>query len=171
MTKQTSGRKAHSNGAQFEDYLERVIFAEALRSGYFARVDKQNPTYFATRSRAGVTFKPRAASGADWIALGGRNCTWNYIAIEAKHTNAQSLALSDIKPAQIEHLNAAEDAGQLGLLLVRFDTRIYACRWSNLLFTSSGSGFSIKRANLPPRTEILGDRTLADILNTWPRTA
>ena len=48
MTK-VSGRKAHSNGAQFEDYLERVIFAEALRSGYFARVDKQNPTYFAAQ--------------------------------------------------------------------------------------------------------------------------
>ena len=170
MTKQ-SGRKAHSNGAQFEDYLERVIFAEALRSGYFARVDKQNPTYFATRSRAGVTFKPRAASGADWIALGGSHCTWNYIAIEAKHTNEKSLALSELKPDQIAHLNATEAADQLGLLLVRFGVYVYAYRWSDGLFTSSGGGFSLKRANLPPRTEILGDRTLADILNTWPRTA
>ena len=171
MTKQASGRKAHSNGAQFEDYLERVIFAEALRSGYFARVDKQNPTYFATRSRAGVTFKPRAASGADWIALGGSHCTWNYIAIEGKHTNDKSLALSELKPDQIAHLNAAEEAGQLGLLLVRFEVFTYACRWSSSLFTSSGGGFSMKRANLPHRTEIAADRTLADILNVWSRTA
>jgi penicillin-binding protein-related factor A (putative recombinase) len=170
MSKQ-GGRKAHSNGADFEKYLEDVVFKAALDSGYFKRIDKLNPTYVAVRNRAGVTFQPTKCSAADWIALGGNHCTWNYIAIEAKHTNAQSLALSDIKPAQIDHLNAAEDAGQLGLLLVRFEVFTYACRWSNLLFTSSGSGFSIKRANLPHRTEIAGDRTLADILNTWPRTA
>ena len=170
MTRQ-SGSRAKSNGAEFEDYLERVVFKSALDSGYFARVDKQNPTYVATRSRAGVTFKPKARSGADWIALGGRLCTWNYIAIEAKHSNAQSLALSELKPEQIAHLNAAEDAGQLGLLLVRFDLRVYACRWSSEIFTSSGSGFSMKRQNIWHRNELLGDRTLADILGTWSRTA
>ena len=166
-----SGRKAHSHGADFEKYLEDVVFKAALDSGYFKRIDKQNPTYVATRSRAGVTFKPKARSGADWIALGGRLCTWNYIAIEAKHSNGQSLALSELKPEQIAHLNAAEEAGQLGLLLVRFEVFTYACRWSSSLFTSSGGGFSMKRANLPHRTEIAGDRTLADILNTWSRTA
>jgi penicillin-binding protein-related factor A (putative recombinase) len=170
MTK-ASGRKAHSNGAQFEKYLEDVVFRSALDSGYFKRIDKQNPTYVATRSRSGVTFKPKARSGADWIALGGRLCTWKYIAIEAKHSNAQSLALSELKPEQIAHLNAAEDAGQLGLLLVRFDLRVYACRWSSESFTSSGSGFSIKRANLLNSDEIYHGRTLADVLDRWRRTA
>jgi len=170
MTRQ-SGARAKSNGAKFEDYLERVVFKAALDSGYLARIDKQNPTYVASRSRAGVTFKPKARSGADWIALGGRLCTWNYIAIEAKHSNAQSLALSELKPEQIAHLNAAEEAGQLGLLLVRFDVYVYACRWSSGLFTSSGGGFSMKRQNCRHRNELLGDRTLADILGTWSRTA
>ena len=170
MTK-ASGRKAHSNGADFEKYLEDVVFKTALDNGYFRRIDKLNPTYVAVRNRAGVTFKPKKCSAADWIALGGSWCTWNYIAIEAKHTDGTSLALSELTPAQIAHLTAAEESGQLGLLLVRFEVFTYACRWSSSLFTSSGGGFSLKRANLPHRTEIAGDRTLADILNTWSRTA
>ena len=170
MTK-ASGRKAHSNGADFEKYLEDVVFKAALDTGYFKRIDKLNPSYVAVRNRAGVTFRPTKCAAADWIALGGSWCTWNYIAIEAKHTNEKSLALSELKPDQIAHLNAAEQAGQLGLLLVRFEVFTYACRWSSSLFTSSGGGFSMKRANLPHRTEIAGDRTLADILNTWSRTA
>lgn len=171
MTK-ASGRKAHSNGAEFERYLEDVVFKAALDSGYFKRLDKLNPTYVAVRNRAGVTFKPKARSGADWIALGGRLCTWNYIAIEAKHSNTQSLALSELKPEQIAHLNAAEEAGQLGLLLVRFDVYVYACRWSSGLFTSSGGGFSMKRQHCWHRNELLlGARTLADILGAWSRTA
>ena len=177
MTK-ASGRKAHSNGADFEKYLEDVVFKAALDSGYFKRIDKLNPTYVAVRNRAGVTFKPTKCSAADWIALGGSHCTWNYIAIEAKHTEGASLALSELKPAQIAHLNAAEEAGQLGLLLVRFGCnlhfgrpRLYACRWSSDLFTSSGGGFSMKRKDLLNSTEIYYDRTLSDILNAWSRTA
>lgn len=170
MTK-ASGRKAHSHGKDFEEYLEDVVFKAALDSGYFKRLDKLNPTYVAVRNRAGVTFKPKARSGTDWIALGGRLCTWNYIAIEAKHSNTQSLALSELKPEQIAHLTAAEEAGQIGLLLVRFDVRVYACRWSSEIFTSSGSGFSIKRSNLLNSDEIYRDRTLADVLDRWRRTA
>lgn len=170
MTK-ASGRKAHSNGADFEKYLEDVVFKAALDTGYFKRIDKLNPTYVAVRNRAGVTFKPKKCSAADWIALGGSWCTWNYIAIEAKHTDGTSLALSELTPAQIAHLTAARESGQLGLLLVRFGTRVYACRWSSDLFTSSGGGFSIKRKDLLNSSEIYYNRTLADILNIWSRTA
>ena len=35
MTKQTSGRKAYSNGADFEAYLEDVEFAHLLNEGFF----------------------------------------------------------------------------------------------------------------------------------------
>lgn len=170
MTK-ASGRKAHSNGADFEKYLEDVVFKAALDTGYFKRIDKLNPTYVAVRNRAGVTFKPKKCSAADWIALGGSWCTWNYIAIEAKHTDGTSLALSELTPPQIAHLTAAEESGQLGLLLVRFGTRVYACRWSSDLFTSSGGGFSMKRKDLLNSSEIYYNRTLADILNIWSRTA
>jgi len=171
MTKQ-SGRKAHSNGAQFEDYLERVIFAEALRSGYFARVDKQNPTYFATRSRAGVTFKPRAASGADWIALGGLQCKWSYIAIEAKSVDGDSLPRSAISSEQAAHLQATTDAGQLGLILVRFSLGTphgltYAIRWSESYFTQRGNGRSLMIENIPRSYEISNSRTLQDVTLPW----
>ena len=172
MTKQTSGRKAHSNGAQFEDYLERVIFAEALRSGYFARVDKQNPTYFATRSRAGVTFKPRAASGADWIALGGPDCKWRYIAIEAKSVDGDSLPRSAISAEQASHLQAATDAGQLGLLLVHYGLETatgltYAVRWNEKYFHQRGNGRSLPITCIPDTYEISPTRTLAETLSRW----
>ena len=173
MTKQTSGRKAHSNGAQFEDYLERVIFAEALRSGYFARVDKQNPTYFATRSRAGVAFKPRAASGADWIALGGPDCLWYYVAIEAKHSDDVTLARSRIEPHQAAHLDAAAAAGQLAVLIVSFASSDgpfhYAVRWSEDLFRRRGNGRSLAIWDCSGRDELTLTRGLADVLGSWPK--
>lgn len=169
MTK-ASGRKAHSNGAQFEDYLERVVFAEALRSGYFARVDKQNPTYFATRSRAGVTFKPRAASGADWIALGGPDCKWRYIAIEAKSVVGNSLARSELSDDQALHLQKAIDGNQLGPLIVSFTIGTFAIKWSEDLFTKSGAGRSLRAESLRPRVNMISPVDgcfLHNVMDRW----
>ena len=168
MTK-ASGRKAHSHGAQFEDYLERVIFAEALRSGYFARVDKQNPTYFATRSRAGVTFKPRAASGADWIALGGPDCKWRYIAIEAKSVDGDSLPRSAISAEQTAHLQAATDAGQLAILMIQFGSgsRTTAVRWKEERFHRRGNGFSLQAESISKWGTITQVHTLEHVIRRW----
>jgi len=168
MTK-ASGRKAHNNGAQFEDYLERVIFAEALRSGYFARVDKQNPTYFATRSRAGVTFKPRAASGADWIALGGPDCKWRYVAIEAKSVDGDSLPRSAISAEQAAHLQAATDAGQLAILMIQFGSgsRITAVSWKEERFHRRGNGFSLQAENISKWGTITQVHTLEHVIRRW----
>ena len=170
MTK-ASGRKAHSNGADFEDYLERVIFAEALRSGYFARVDKQNPTYFATRSRAGVAFTPKEASGVDWIALGGDSCPWYYIAMEAKHSDTATLAQSRIKPHQAKHLNAVLLSRQVGVLMVQFThargRSVFALRWTNLLFKKRGNGHSLAMEDCDIRDEITSYRSLAEVMYGW----
>lgn len=168
-----SGRKAHSHGADFEKYLEDVVFKAALDSGYFARVDKQNPTYFATRSRAGVTFKPRAASGADWIALGGPECLWHYAAIEAKYSDDVTLARSRIKPHQAAHLDAAAAAGQLAVLIVSFASSDgpfhYAVRWSEELFRRRGNGCSLAIWDCSGRDELTLTRGLADVLGSWPK--
>ena len=167
-----SGRKAHSHGADFEKYLEDVVFKAALDSGYFARVDKQNPTYFATRSRAGVTFKPRAASGADWIALGGPDCKWRYIAIEAKSVDGDSLPRSAISAEQAAHLQAATDAGQLGLLLIHYGLETptgltYAVRWNEKYFHQRGNGRSLPITCIPATYEVSKTKTLAETLSRW----
>lgn len=174
MTK-ASGRKAHSHGTDFEKYLEDVVFKAALDSGYFARIDKQNPTYVASRSRAGVTFKPRAASGADWIALGGPACQWEYIAIEAKHSDAPTLARSRIEPNQAKHLTAAASADQLAVILVSFSLNpgaaVFAMRWSESLFTKSSNGRSLSMADCPDSNRITHFRDLDEILGSWQRLA
>lgn len=181
MTK-ASGRKAHSNGAQFEDYLERVIFAEALRSGYFARVDKQNPTYVAVRNRAGVTFRATEKSGADWIALGGDACPWSYIVMEAKHSDGATLGKSRIKAQQITHLDATIDRGlrvsrHVGVLLVSFThargRSVFALRWTNVAmpWKRRGSGYSIAMEDCDIRDEITPYRTLDQVMHGWPHRA
>jgi len=143
-----SGRKAHSHGAQFETYLEDVEFAHLLNDGFFRRVDKQHPRHVKTGTvKRRAVFTPSKQSGADWIAQGGGGrCPWAYIAIEAKATDSKSLARSRISDEQAQHLQDAEDGGQLGLLIVRFGDAAYAVRWSERLFVSRGKGFSL-RAN------------------------
>lgn len=64
-----SGRKAHSNGAALEKYLENIHFREAVNAGYFLHWAKQNPSYYGKQTRSGVVFMPHKASGADWIVL------------------------------------------------------------------------------------------------------
>jgi len=172
MTK-ASGRKAHSHGAEFEKYLDDVVFKAALDIGYFTRIDKLNPTYVAARSRAGVTFKPKARSGADWIALGGDDCLWNYAAIEAKSSDDVTLARSRIEPNQAAHLHAASDAGQLAVLIVSFSAPggpfRYAVRWSEDLFRKRGNGRSLAMWDCSSRDELTSSRGLGDVLNGWPR--
>ena len=166
MTRQ-SGSRAKSNGAEFEDYLERVVFKAALDSGYFARIDKQNPTYVASRSRAGVTFKPRKSSGADWIAMGGTGCKWGYIAIEAKSVDGDSLARSEFTDEQVKHLQDAEDQGQLGLVIVKFARGIYVFRWWDDYFKPSGRGRSLGPSDLPAWNKIQSE--LEHTIGKWPR--
>ncbi len=170
-----SGARAKSNGAEFEDYLDRVVFKAALDSGYFARVDKQNPTYFATRSRAGVAFTPKEASGVDWIALGGDSCPWHYIAMEAKHSDTATLAQSRIKPHQAKHLNAVLGARQVGVLLVEFThprgSSVFALKWTNLLFRKRGNGYSLAMEDCDIRDEITSYRSLAEVMHGWSHRA
>ncbi len=174
MTRQ-SGARAKSNGAEFEDYLDRVVFKAALDSGYFARIDKQNPTYVATRSRAGVAFTPKEASGVDWIALGGDSCPWHYIAMEAKHSDTATLAQSRIKPHQAKHLNAVLGARQVGVLLVEFThprgSSVFALKWTNLLFRKRGNGYSLAMEDCDIRDEITSYRSLAEVMHGWSHRA
>ena len=174
MTKQ-SGRKAHSNGADFEKYLEDVVFKTALDNGYFRRIDKQNPTYVALRSRAGVAFTPKEASGVDWIALGGDSCPWYYIAMEAKHSDTATLAQSRIKPHQAKHLNAVLLSRQVGVLLVQFThgrgRSVFALRWTNLLFKKRGNGYSLAMEDCDIRDEITSYRSLAEVMYGWSQRA
>ena len=166
-----SGRKAHSNGADFEKYLEDVIFKAALDSGYFARIDKQNPTYVATRSRAGVTFKPKARSGADWIALGGPQCKWSYIAIEAKSVEGNALPRSAISDEQAAHLEAVTNCGQLAVLVIQFrsgpTSAICAAHWKEERFHRRGNGFSLQEGSLSKWNTITAFHTLEHVIRRW----
>ena len=177
-----SGRKAHSHGADFEKYLEDVVFKSALDSGYFKRIDKLNPTYVAVRNRAGVTFRATEQSGADWIALGGDLCPWSYIAMEAKHSDGSTLGKSRIKPQQITHLDATIERGllvsrQVGVLLVSFThTRgrsVFALRWTNVAmpWKKRGSGYSIAMEDCDARDEITPYRTLGEVIDGWSQRA
>ena len=155
MTKQTSGRKAHSNGAALEKYLENIHFREAVAAGYFLHWAKQNPSYHGKQTKSGVMFMPHKASGADWIVLGGRKCQWPYIAIEAKSVVGNSLARSELSDDQALHLQKAMDGNQLGLLVVSFTIGTFAVRWSEDLFTKSGAGRSLKADSLPRRVNMI----------------
>ena len=169
MTRQ-SGARAKSNGGEFEKYLEDVVFKAALDSGYFARIDKQNPTYVASRNRAGVTFKPRAASGTDWIALGGPDCKWRYIAIEAKSVDGDSLPRSAISAEQTAHLQAATDAGQLAILMIQFGSgsrRTTAVRWKEERFHRRGNGFSLQAESISKWGTITQVHTLEHVIRRW----
>ena len=154
MTK-ASGRKAHSNGAALEKYLENIHFREAVAAGYFLHWAKQNPSYHGKQTKSGVMFMPHKASGADWIVLGSRKCQWPYIAIEAKSVVGNSLARSELSDDQALHLQKAMDGNQLGLLIVSFTIGTFAVRWSEDLFTKSGAGRSLKADSLPPRVNMI----------------
>ncbi len=170
MTRQ-SGARAKSNGAEFEDYLDRVVFKAALDRGYFARIDKLNPTYVAVRNRAGVTFKPKARSGADWIALGGRQCQWSYIAIEAKSVDGDALPRSAILAEQSAHLEAAERSGQLGILIIRFNglkAQTYVVRWCEQLFRKRGNGHSLHLDQFAYCRGVNPGDNIGEMLSHWP---
>ena len=154
MTK-ASGRKAHSNGAALEKYLENIHFREAVAAGYFLHWAKQNPSYHGKQTKSGVMFMPHKASGADWIVLGGRKCQWPYIEIEAKSVVGNSLARSELSDEQALHLQKAMDGNQLGLLIVSFTIGTFAVRWSEDLFTKSGAGRSLKADSLPRRVNMI----------------
>ena len=140
MTK-ASGRKAHSNGAALEKYLENIHFREAVAAGYFLHWAKQNPSYHGKQTK--------------WIVLGSRKCQWPYIAIEAKSVVGNSLARSELSDDQALHLQKAMDGNQLGLLIVSFTIGTFAVRWSEDLFTKSGAGRSLKADSLPRRVNMI----------------
>jgi hypothetical protein len=78
--------------------------------GIFKRIDKLNPDHAAAGKIKGRTvFSPTERSGADWIALGGIHCRWQYIAIEAKSVDGDSLGRSALTDEQVAHLQAARD--------------------------------------------------------------
>jgi len=165
MTK-TSGRKAHSHGADFEKYLEDVEFAQLLNEGFFRRIDKQHPGHVkAGKIKRRAVFSPAKSSGADWIAQGrGPRCPWSYIAIEAKASTTNSLARTRITPEQAQHLQDAQDGGQLGLLIVRFRDGAYAVKWWDGLFSKRGKGRSLRASDIAPINRISPTWSLKHIL-------
>lgn len=168
--RRAAGKKAKSSGAEFEKYLGKWVFPEALRSGLFRRIDKLNPDHAAAGKLNGRTvFSPTARSGADWVALGGNICKWEYVAIEAKSVDGNALGRSGLTDEQVAHLQDAHDEGQLGLLLVRFDVGVYALRWSENLLVKRGVGESVRTADLDPALKIELTNPLHKILDRWPR--
>ena len=168
--RRASGKKAKSSGAEFEKYLGKLVFPEALRSGLFRRIDKLNPDHAAAGKLNGRTvFSPTARSGADWVALGGNLCKWEYVAIEAKSVDGNALGRSGLTDEQVAHLQDAHDESQLGLLLVRFDVGVYALRWSENLLVKRGVGESVRTADLDPALKIELTNPLHKILDRWPR--
>lgn len=165
-----AGKKAKSSGAEFEKYLVKWVFPEALRCGLFRRIDKLNPDHAAAGKLKGRTvFAPTARSGADWVALGGNICKWEYVAIEAKSVDGNSLGRSGLTDEQIAHLQAAHDEGQLGLLLVRFDAGVYALRWTESLLVKRPNGESVRAEELDPALKIDAANPLHKIMDRWPR--
>lgn len=168
--RRNAGRKAKTSGREFEKFLAKWVFPEVLRTGFFKRIDKLNPEHAATGKIKGRTvFSPTERSGADWIALGGATCPWEYIAIEAKSVDGNALGRSGLTDEQVAHLQSARDTGQLGLLLVRFDVGIYALRWSESLLVKRPQGESVRADELDPALKIDGRNTLSAILGRWPR--
>ena len=168
--RRAAGKKAKSSGDDFEDYLAKWVFPAMLRTGYFKRIDKLNPDYVATGKMKGrAVFSPTKRSGADWIAMGGNLCKWEYVAIEAKSVDGNALGRSGLTDEQVAHLQDAHDEGQLGLLLVRFDIGVYALRWSENLLVKRGVGESVRTADLDPALKIELTNPLHKILDWWPR--
>lgn len=168
--RRNAGRKAKTSGNDFEKYLAKWVFPDALRTGFFRRIDKLNPDHSAAGKIKGRTvFSPTERSGADWIALGGGICPWEYIAIEAKSVNGNALGRSGLTDEQVAHLQAARDEGQMGLLLVRFDYGVYALRWTETLLVKRPQGESVRADELDPALKIDGRNTLSAIMGRWPR--
>ena len=165
-----AGKKAKSSGAEFEKYLAKWVFPEALRCGRFKRIDKLNPGHAVAGMLKGrAVFTLTARSGADWVALGGNICKWEYVAIEAKSVDGNSLGKSGLTDEQIAHLQAAHEEGQLGLLLVRFDAGVYALRWTESLLVKRPNGESVRAEELDPALKIDAANPLHKIIDRWPR--
>lgn len=168
--RRNAGKKAKNSGDDFEEYLAKWVFPGMLRSGFFKRIDKLNPDYVATGKLKGrAVFSPTKRSGADWVALGGNLCKWEYIAIEAKSVDGNSLGKSGLTDEQIAHLQAARDEGQMGLLLVRFDAGVYALRWTESLLVKRSQGESVRVEDIDPALKIDAANPLSKIMDRWPR--
>jgi len=166
--RRNAGRKAKTSGTEFEKYLVKWVFPEPLRTGFFKRIDKLNPDHSASGKIKGRTvFSPTARSGADWVALGGIHCRWQYVAIEAKSVNGDSLGRSALTDEQVAHLQAARDENQLGLLLVRFNAGIYALRWTERLLVKRGNGESVRVEDIDPALKLGPTNSLSRILSTY----
>lgn len=165
-----AGKKAKSSGDDFEDFLKKHVFPGMLRTGWFKRIDKLNPGHAVAGMLKGrAVFTLTARSGADWVALGGNICKWEYVAIEAKSVDGNSLGKSGLTDEQIAHLQAAHDEGQLGLLLVRFDAGVYAMRWTESLLVKRPNGESVRAEELDPALKIDAANPLHKIMDRWPR--
>ena len=112
--------------------------------------------------------------------MGGEDCPWSYIAMEAKHSETRTLAQSRIKPHQIAHLDTTTERGlrvsrQVGVLLVSFNhsrgRSVFALQWTNALFKKRGSGYSLAMEDCDIRDEITPYRTLDQIMHGWPHRA
>jgi len=163
-----AGKKAKSSGDDFEDFLKKHVFPGMLRTGWFKRMDKLNPGHAVAGMLKGrAVFTLTARSGADWVALGGNVCKWEYVAIEAKSVDGNSLGKSGLTDEQIAHLQSAHEEGQLGLLLVRFEAGVYALRWTERLLVRRGNGESVRAEDIDPALKLGPTNSLSKILGSW----
>ncbi len=114
-----AGRRAHSLGIGFEDWLRAYIFRPLIERRVILRADKLDPptrpTWDSTWRR--VVLRPVAAGGADWLLCAASGL---YIAVESKSTTALRFYRSELTAEQIKHLDTATAAGGAAFLAVQF---------------------------------------------------
>ncbi len=153
-SKQDAGDASQKRGRAFEKYLEEHIFGPAKNNGFFQRIDRQHPdmapTHYTTPNN-GRLFLLKRRAACDWIALLPKGAPAAYAAIEAKAIEGESLPLSALADHQTEHLNDADKADQVALLLVQFFCplpEVYAVPWRQAPWKGVGGGYSMRREDL-----------------------
>lgn len=174
LSRKAAGRLGASRGRAFEKLLEKHVLSPAVDNQLLLRVDRQHPTMHPTHHRDKLNrplFVVGACSGADWIALLPKAAPLSYLALEAKTTCENALPLSAFYEHQIQHLNAAVDAGQEGLLFVQFSQPIaenFVVRWSQVPWKKAGKGHSLPRENLRDEWRLNGWQSLARVIGWSP---
>ena len=155
MNAERNGKRlATQRGREFEKWVEKLL-DRAVSQGILKRWDRQHPEMVPARV-PGVRpmFVMGKSSGVDWIALASPSQPFPpYWAIEAKAVEGNSLGSSNIAPHQIAALNETVEAGQGGLLMVKFVTEDgwgeeYAVPWKYAPWRKNGNGLGLHQEDV-----------------------
>ena len=158
----TSHRHAHSRliGGDFEQWLSEHHKAAALLGIAVVRKVGAPSRYVMCKGRLQLIAEAVGPADYQGVLKGGRA-----LALEAKHTDDETLPRSVIKAHQADDLDAVHALGGLSLLAVRFGRVVFVVPWAEAPWRRRGGGSSLSPADLDP-WRVRGACYLSSLVNS-----